>query len=783
MPNCADVSPSCIRTRLRIDGAWLAAWVAVGVVALLAIARLYDFPYKLSWIDAFEGVRAVAGSTVWAALRVWGFWAISTVVIGGVLLRGDPDLESIDALLLGATGWWVLAPLIGNLLGPVGWLSGASVWGMLAIGAAWLFRSPPRVRLSAPSTGQKLALLAVALLAVSYLPLQLASPVVPFMDVLSYPASVQRILTFHVYLPFNNDPYGCWGRYAATPYLELFYAILALGSGVRPAALAESAAMMPMAALLIFSGYRLGKTLFGDTAGGVASLLLFATCLFRRAQGMRGTAVALVLVGLGLAYLIDRQRRRVTLAAGAAMFGAAVGSHAIIGAFGMLTAGLVAVLWLAEEDFNRVIAGAVALLGASLYAIPEILIGLNYPLPYPALPLMLVFGGMLIWAGTRVLNRTTPIRVDTALWIGSAMLIAGLLLLTLIRHTLVHDALYDRVTANLPMLALSAFIGLAVALLFVVRAPLAYRNAAFAAIPLLLALLVDAVDPAIHRLSHDAATSMMTDDINIKLTDYWAPYFLIFPAGFLAALAYRRWSAPITFAIVLIVLIYPWRQLPDPVDYDSLEHAVSEQWAFNLHTAAVGYWILDEDHHRKLGPDGSRLMALLNREIAAGRITTATHILHLTDTISSWTMVPFSVFVGINDDPIEYRHDPNNQWEGGSRVRGPDQLPAAIGASPPYILIQDQPPASFNDPPDGYDQIYLDETELENGRYPTRLYRRRDLAALSAPPARPQYRGDGFAFLLLAVAGLIFFFPSSQPDAGPSAKPETIGLPTPESRG
>src|SRR5208337_3715238 len=175
--------------------------------------------------------------------------------------------------------------------GPIGLFRAPTIWIPLALGALWLWRHPPRLCFTPLDSGQRLALLAFGLLAVSMLPMQLASPVAPFMDVLSYPASAQRILTFGVYLPFDNDPYGQWGPYAQTPALELFYAAVALGSHSKLAVLAESAMMVPMAALIIFGVYRLGRTLFDPTAGGMAALLLFFTCLFRRAQGMRGTAV------------------------------------------------------------------------------------------------------------------------------------------------------------------------------------------------------------------------------------------------------------------------------------------------------------------------------------------------------------------------------------------------------------------------------------------------------------------------------------------------------------
>ena len=739
---------------------WLATWVALVVVTFAAIHRLRDFPAKLSWHDAFEGIEAVAGSTIWAALRVWFFWAVSTIAIGACALRCDADLELSDAMLIGWAGPWVLAPLIGNLLGPIQLLRSATIWGMLALVGAWLWRSPPPIKLHAPTTGQKLALLATGLLAISYLPLQLASPVVPFMDVLSYPSSVQRILTFHAYLPFDNDPYGCWGRYAVTPYLELFYAILALGSGVHLAVLAESAAMMPMAALLIFSAYRLGKTMFGDTAGGIASLMLFATDLFRRAQGMRGTAVAFVLVGLGLAFFMDPKRRRVTLAVGAAMLGMAVGSHAIDGALGLIVAGLGLALWLAEEDFNRVLAGVIALGGATLCAVPELLIGLDRRVPYPVIPLLLLGGGALILVGTCVLSAEAPPHKDPRLRTSSALLIGGLLFLTLFRHAFAPYSLYEKVAANLPLLFVFCFAGLVASFGIVVgERPLRARYVAVAAIALILGVLGDYLDPALRALGHDSATQMMTSDVSIKLTDYWSPYFLIFPAGFLFALAYERWSAPLTVIVLLTILIYPWRQATDPVDYDSLEHAVSEQWAFNLHTAATGYWIGDNDHHWKFDRNGWRLIDVLNQEIAAGRITPATHILHLTNTISSWSMVQFAIMTGINDDPIEYEHDPNNQWEGGSRVRGLDQLGVAMNSRPSYILIQDRPPAWLGDPPPGYDLIYLNSSDLTWRPYAARLYRRHDLAGLSAALPPDNFRRLGFGLLLMAFALLIVMLP------------------------
>src|SRR5262249_47110750 len=212
--------------------------------------------------------------------------------------------------------------------------------------------------------------------------------------------------------------------------------------------------------------------------------------------------------------------------------------------------------------------------------------------------------------------------------------------------------------------------------------------------------------------------------IRIKLWDYWSPYFLALPAGYLFALAYDRWSRPGTLFVLLTLLIYPWRQAPNPVDYDSVEHSVTEQWAFNLHTAALGYWIGNPDRRWMFGPSQMNLIKLLDREVAAGRITPATHILHLCRNVSQWwTLVQFPVLTGINNDPIEYQHDPNNLWEGGSRVRGMNDLAQALAAAPPYILEQVAPPPGMGYPPAGYHAIYESQ--------PLRLYRRNDLAEVN----------------------------------------------------
>jgi hypothetical protein len=720
---------------------WVAVWIGLAIVTLLAIHRLRDFPYHLSWSAAYVGISSVLSVTAWSALKVWIFWAWSAAVLAGIALKLDSELALSDALLAGAGGLWVLAYLLGNLLGPIGLYNTPTVWGLLALGSVYLWRSPPTIRLGAWTSGQKLAALATALLAVSYLPLQLGSPVPPFMDVLSYPSSAQRILTFHVYLPFDNDPYGCWGPYAQTPALELFYALLALGSHAHFATLAETAAMVPMSALLFFGSYRLGKTLFSDSAGGCAALFIFSTCILRRAQGMRGTAVDFALLGLGLAFFLDSGRQRILMAVGAAMLGTAVAAHAIDGGFAMVVASSALIFWGVEGDFRRVAAGVLSLAGATLFALPELAIGLARTLRYPIIPLCLIAGVALIVVGVNRLgdDSTTGNRARLR-WLNVAM-IAAFVLAVIYRHAVDPYSLYAQIAGNLPMLTLFCFIGLVGAAGTIYgEGASAMPYAAMVVVALSLGIVGEYMDAILRPISQSAATGMMVSDLRIKLWDYWVPYFLTLPAGFLFSVAYDRWSKPATFFALLTILIYPWNQIKDPVDYDSVEHSITEQWAFNLQTAADGYWSGHSDRRWTFGNEEMPLIGRLEQEIRDGYITTATHVLHICNDISSWSLVQFPVLTGINDDPLEYNHDPNNLWEGGSRVRGLPDLPAKLAERPPYILEQVPPRAPLDNPPAGYDSI------LSSGY--VQLYRRHDL---TATPAKSNF----IYSKLLAFAALI----------------------------
>lgn len=723
---------------------WIAAWAGIAIVTALALWRMRDFPYHLSWIAAFHGMSEVVSATLWAAVRIWIFWAWGAAVLAGLILRIDPEIDLADAILGGVAGLWVLGYSLGVVLGPLRLFNTATLWGLLALGTVWLWYHRPRIRRAPMTTGQKLALLAAALLAVSMLPLQLASPVAPFMDVLAVPSAAQRVVTFGVYLPYDNDPYGIWVPAAQSMGLELFLAMLAFGADLHASAgaLAQSQAMLPISVLMIFAAWRLGKTLFNDTAGGVAALLFFLTCLFRRAQGVRGTVVDFALIGLGLAFFLDRSHRRILIALGAMILGTAVASYSLNGGYTMIVASAGVLFWLAEDDYRQFVAGVLCLSGTTLIAVPDIAVSLARHWSYGVLAGSIVAGlGLIVVVSERIRPSLTAYR--GALNITNTALVAAFIFAVLWRQSQERYSLFHKVAEDLPLLTLLCFVGLIAAVNAAWRdkeAPIPY--AGLVVIALSLGLVGEYVDVFAHTPQYQLS---LLWDVAIKLWDYWCPYFLLFPAGYAVALAYERWSRPATFFVLMTLLIYPWVQLPNPVDFDSVEHSITEQWAFNLHTASEGYWAGHSDRRWTFGSDEMALIRMLNKEVAAGRITPATHILHLAHDTSSWTLLQFSILTGIDDDVMEVDYDPHNLYQVGSRVRGLNDLTNALASQPAYILEQVPAPPQL-DPPAGYDLIFT-----SGG---IKVYRRSDLTATS-PHISFIYRNLIAIFAIIVIILLV----------------------------
>ncbi len=690
---------------------------AVIFVTLLAIHRLDGTPHDIRFRAAFAGLRNVLATTGVAAIKIWSFWALGTIVVGGLLLQIDPEMDLVDAVLGGAGGLWALAYFLGQLLGPIHLFRAPTFWILLAAAVFQLWRKPPVLRSFKLSTGQKLALLAFGLFSIGMIPLELGSPVAPYMDVLGAPGSVQRILSFGVYRPFDNDPYGCFGARAQVPGFELFLTMLASASHVNLGILAQSGMIVPMGAMVIFATYRLGLTLANDFAGGVAALFLFFTVLFRRLTGMRGTAVAFVMVGFGLAFFLDRRRGRTLTALGAILLGTSVAVHAIDGGLAVLTAGVGTLLWLAEGDSERFVTGILCLLGSVLFAFPELAIGIGKPVPYPLLPISQIAGiGVVLFAVRRMQTgeASAPQRV---LWLSRGLvvlLVAAMLFL----NATTRDSMFESIISQYPLLFIFALGGI------VIWAALegslsASSGAAIVAFALLMGVVDDVAKGFVGAGGNEVLSSGV-GDIAYKLEEFWCPYFMVFPAAIPFAALYRSraMSRYLVILAALVLLIYPWYPRFD-VDDNYNEHSISDEWGVDLGTAANGYWFGTHDARWAMGPDDFALVDFLRNEQASGRITPRTHILHIAHDAIVWRdFNRYAVYTGIDDDPFVYEILSSDAgWFAGSRVNEISALRRALTEHPPYILEQVDPPSWMKNPPDGYEEVFNRES--------LRLFRRK----------------------------------------------------------
>ena len=685
------------------------------ILLLVSVPRIAGTAYQINLMPGLAGIGTVISQTGWAAVTSWLFAAAALTIIAGLLLKLEPALGWFDGLLAGAGLLWTGAYLLGQLLGPIGMFRAPVIWTLFLLGAILLsLRPPPRISSSSGASERNLTILVAVLIGLVILPLQLGSPVVPYYDVLSYPASAQRIMSFGYYLPFDNDPYGCWGPQAQTPGLELLYALIGMGSNSKLALLAESSLIVPAAVLLVCATYKLGATLINEEAGAMAALMLPLTIIFRRSVGMRGTAVDLALVAIALGFLFDRNRSPLRITLGGLFLGTAIASHSIDGGLGTVVAAIGVLGFIINGEFGPFGDGIVILLGVVAVAAPDFAITLAHPVAYPILPLIQIVGLIVILFGARSLAARDTDWFSIPAWLNHALIV---LFLLAVGMRLMHQrfSVIETVARNFPITTSAAALG-TLALGFL-PAKVSARLGALAIMPLFIGLGLEVASGSLWGFASNQAFQAAVSDLIPKLQEYWMPYFLIFPAAVPFALLYRYGSRAFTILLLLATVIFPWNQRLN-ASYDYVEHSLAEELGITLGTANGGYWFSSGDSRWAMPADGFALIDFLRSEQASGRITTDTHILHLANDVKvNGDFNRYSVFTGIDDDPIVLDIPGSDVgWLAGGRVRRMEQLSAALASNPPYILEQIRTPAGVTIPPAGYKLVF------EQGNL--RLYRR-----------------------------------------------------------
>lgn len=697
----------------------------VGLSAFLGGLVMLQGSDKLGF-DAAEALNGVLGQlavTLPAAVLVLGATALelATGLILARSIRARPFDSIADALLAAMVAAVLKDTLLLGTLAAFG-LFRAPVLiaiNVVVLAALWLPIARPHLRPltafagwreAAASVGSWPIAALVALVWVGPVILQLASPVVPFIDVLpNYVGPVEHLRTFGWFSPLSATQSPIIGPSRTVLGYDGLLGSLATMTNLS-GGLAIAAFILPQTILVAAGAHRLASALRrGDGPIGPWALIAFALSQpFARLADARGTVVVVPLVCIALAIAAEALSRRAgddrssadappepdpwRIGRGAVIglaLGAATLVHPVIGFFAIVTVGI-AGLWRPRE---LAATAFVAALTSGLIALPQLATMLGLSLP------------------TLTLGAWLPLALAIAIWAGRG-----------ISRSEAAAALLERVArlARLVLLAgilLVAILAVAFSLVDLVRLPRALGDGATLVLEssglLLVAIVLGAAAGSrgarspvvISGLAVGAAallvTRLLPNDLGFlgdalrfevpKTLHYWLS--LIAAAGAAAALA-DGWSTdrlPWVARVVAIgafVAIAALPIRPRPIDaYHLGEHRYAETFAIDLHYAASGFWLGFPDSRTIVDAPRQEILDAVREEIDAGRLHHDTPVLHLAKTFQQWVATPLGVFDGVNETFLSLDPEVSHQTVGG-RLFDVASLPAYLDGTYRYVVLE-----------------------------------------------------------------------------------------------
>jgi hypothetical protein len=378
----------------------------VGVAGLtaLAIGLVILAPTKALGFNADHALKGILDAlpvTLPAALLMLVVTAVdlgSGLVIARLVRRTpfdsitDAALSAMVATVLKDLAFLAILGQIGLFRSPILWVAD-----VLILAAASRVRpmfAKPAWRPSLEGLGSLPFAALIGIVWTGPILLQLASPVVPFIDVLpNHVAPAEHLRTFGSFGPLTETQSPIYGpSRTLLGYIGLLGTLTTM-SGL-PATLALSAFILPSTILVGIGAYRLATAVAGSTAGPWALFAFALTGTFARLSDDRATVVVLPLVAWALALLAERLRAEeradfpgtapsaqgpwlsegVLLGLGLA---AAIFVHPIIGALAVATVGAVAVALPGRAGSL----GITAAFAAAIAAIPQLTTMVGIPLP------------------------------------------------------------------------------------------------------------------------------------------------------------------------------------------------------------------------------------------------------------------------------------------------------------------------------------------------------------------------------------------------------------------
>ena len=603
----------------------------------------------------------------------------------------DAALSAMVATVLKDLAFLAILGQVGLFRSPILWVADAAI-----LAAGWRLRPIFASRDWRPSLGHLGSLPFAVLIGIVWagpIVLQLASPVVPFIDVLpNHVAPAEHLRTFGSFGPLTETQSPIYGPSRTLLGFVGLLGTLTTMSGL-PATLALSAFILPSTILVGIGAYRLATAVAGSAAGPWSLLTFALTGTFARLSDDRATVVVLPLVAWALALLAEHLRAtrgdasepaaadgpRPWLSTGVLLglgLAAAIFVHPIIGALAVGTVGVVAAV--TPERTGRL--GITAALTAAIAALPQLatMVGV-------ALPTSFAIAGI-------------PVAILAGLAIERATGLHGPIL-RLARWTpvvLIPIAVYAATQARFsfddgprPIIEGAALLLLAGGVGAIVGAPGARSPVvlAGAAIGLVVAIGTQLVPTQGSGLLGQALRFELP-----KTLYYWVP--AIVSVGAAAALAWL-WQAPSlpwlarvgAVGVFVVVAAVPLRAAPID-DLHLGEHRLSEALAIDLRWAGTGYWTGFPDTRNLVDPPRRALIEAVRAEIDAGRIGPDTPVLHITRSFQQWVATPLGVFTGVTETDVSPDAEHSIHTVGG-RLMDFDQLPALLGSKDyPYLLFE-----------------------------------------------------------------------------------------------
>jgi hypothetical protein len=678
--------------------------------------------------DAFDGVLSQLAVTLPAAVLVLAATVLE-LAAGLVLARAarSRPFDSVAEALIGAMVAAVLKDtLLLGLLGGFGlFRAPVLIWVDVAIVAAvWLPAIGRHLRPVTALDGWRDALGSLASIPLAVLVaivwagpvvLQLASPVVPFIDVLpNYVGPVEHLRTFGWFSPLTATQSPIIGPSRTVLGYDGLLGSLSTMTNLS-GALAIAGFILPQTVLVAAGVHRLANALRrGDAQIGPWALLAFALSQsFARLADARGTVVVVPLVCLGLAVAAEALRGPASegpdhrearaeeeplsgdpwrFGRGAVVglaLGAATLVHPVIGFFAIVTVAT-AGLWRPRELASTAF---VAALTAGLVALPQLATMVGVSLPTLALGIGL------------------PVAIGVGIWVGRLVARSEAA-----RDALARLAEFGRIVL---LLVVAAFVVLGVAISFfdLDRLPAALGAGATLVLEssglLLVVLVVGAVlgsrgarSPiVVSGLAVGAAALLVTgllpgnlgflgDALRFevpKTVHYWLS--TIAAVGAAAALAHAwstgrlPWLARVV-AIGAFVAVAALPLRPKPIDaYHLGEHRFSETFAIDLHFAASGFWVGFPDSRTVVNAPRRELLDAVRAEIDAGRLAHDTPVLHVARTFQQWVATPLGVFDGVNETFLSLDPEVSHQTVGG-RLFDVADLAAYLDLRYSYVVLE-----------------------------------------------------------------------------------------------